>query len=98
MQPLHFVANCISSTTVHQYFIFLIIVIFALIHHYNNEIIMKTELNFQDADTFYDQLLNAHEGLSAEQSEQLNLRLILLLANQVGDATVLRDCIESAKN
>ena len=32
---------------------------------------MKTELNFQDADTFYDQLLNAHEGLSAEQSEQL---------------------------
>ncbi len=59
---------------------------------------MKTELNLQDADTFYDQLLNAHEGLSAEQSEQLNLRLILLLANQVGNATVLRDCIESAKN
>jgi len=57
---------------------------------------MKTELNLQDADTFYDQLLNAHEGLSAEQSEQLNLRLILLLANQVGDAAVLRDCIESA--
>ena len=57
---------------------------------------MKTELNFQDADTFYDQLLNAHEGLSAEQSEQLNLRLILLLANQVGNAAVLRDCIESA--
>ena len=59
---------------------------------------MKTELNLQDADTFYDQLLNAHEGLSAEQSEQLNMRLILLLANQVGDAAVLRDCIESAKN
>ena len=59
---------------------------------------MKTELNLQDADTFYEQLLNAHEGLSAEQSEQLNLRLILLLANQVGDAAVLSDCIESAKN
>ena len=57
---------------------------------------MKTELNFQDADTFYDQLLNAHEGLSAEQSEHLNMRLILLLANQVGNAAVLRDCIESA--
>lgn len=57
---------------------------------------MKTELNFQDADTFYDQLLNAHEGLSAAQSEQLNMRLILLLANQVGNAAVLRDCIESA--
>jgi hypothetical protein len=59
---------------------------------------MKTELNLQDADTFYEQLLNAHEGLSAEQSEQLNLRLILILANQVGNAAVLRDCIESAKN
>jgi len=34
--------------------------------------------------------------LSSEQSEQLNMRLILLLANQVGDASVLRDCIESA--
>ena len=59
---------------------------------------MKTELNLHDADTFYEQLLNAHEGLSAEQSEQLNMRLIFLLANQVGDAAVLRDCIESAKN
>jgi hypothetical protein len=52
----------------------------------------------QDADGFYEQLLNAHEGLSAEQSEQFNMRLILLLANQVGDACILRDCIESAKN
>lgn len=59
---------------------------------------MKTDQNFQDADTFYEQLLNAHEGLSTEESEQLNLRLILLLANQVGNTAVLRDCIESAKN
>ena len=57
---------------------------------------MKTELNLQDADGFYELLLNAHEGLSSEQSEQLNMRLILLLANQVGDASILRDCIESA--
>jgi hypothetical protein len=60
--------------------------------------IMKTDLNLQDADGFYEQLLNAHEGLSADQSEQLNMRLILLLANQVGNAAVLKDCIESAKN
>jgi len=59
---------------------------------------MKTELNLQDGDGFYEQLLNAHEGLSSEQSEQLNMRLILVLANQVGDAPILRDCIESAKN
>ena len=59
---------------------------------------MKTDQNFQDAETFYEQLLNAHEGLSPEESEQLNLRLILLLANQVGNTAVLQDCIESAKN
>jgi len=58
---------------------------------------MKTSLNFQDADTFYEQLLDAHQGLEAEQSELLNARLILLLANQVGDAQVLRDCIEAAR-
>jgi hypothetical protein len=59
---------------------------------------MKTTLNFQDADTFYEQLLDAHEGLSREQSELLNARLILLLANQVGDAKVLKECVEAAAN
>jgi hypothetical protein len=58
---------------------------------------MKTNLNLQDADSFYEQLLDAHDGLSKEQSELLNARLILLLANQVGDAKVLRDCIEAAR-
>ena len=57
---------------------------------------MKTTLNFQDADTFYEQLLDAHSGLTPEQSGLLNARLILLLANQVGDAQVLRDCVEAA--
>jgi hypothetical protein len=57
---------------------------------------MKTALNLQDADSFYEQLLDAHAGLSAQQSELLNARLILLLANQVGDAKVLRECIEAA--
>ncbi len=57
---------------------------------------MKTTLHFQDADAFYEQLLDAHVGLTPEQSALLNARLILLLANQIGDARVLRDCIEAA--
>ncbi|MFL6694130.1 MAG: DUF2783 domain-containing protein [Ramlibacter sp.] len=57
---------------------------------------MKTTSNFQDPDGFYEQLLDAHVGLSREDSELLNARLVLLLANQVGDAKVLRDCIEAA--
>lgn len=59
---------------------------------------MKTTLNLQDHDGFYEQLLDAHQGLSAEQSELLNARLILLLANQLGDARLLKECIEAAKD
>ena len=57
---------------------------------------MKTALNFQDADSFYEQLLDAHQGLSADRSALLNARLILLLANQVGDAKLLKECVEAA--
>ena len=58
---------------------------------------MKTQLNLQDADGFYEQLLDAHQGLSEQESALLNARLILLLANQVGDAKVLKDCVEAAR-
>lgn len=58
---------------------------------------MRTQLNFQDADAFYEQLLDAHDNLDAQQSAMLNARLILILANQVGDAKVLKECVEAAK-
>ena len=58
---------------------------------------MKTALNLQDADAFYEQLLDAHEGLTAEQSRLLDARLIRLLANQVGDAKVLAECVQAAR-
>ncbi|PKO44349.1 MAG: hypothetical protein CVU30_04725 [Betaproteobacteria bacterium HGW-Betaproteobacteria-3] len=58
---------------------------------------MKTILHLADADTFYEQLLDAHVGLTAPESELLNARLILLLANQIGDARVLAECIAAAK-
>lgn len=57
---------------------------------------MKTTLHLQDPDTFYEQLLDAHAGLTREQSELLNARLILILANQVGDAKVLRESVLAA--
>lgn len=59
---------------------------------------MNTQPNFQDADGFYERLLDAHQGLSREQSVLLNARLILLLANQVGSAQVLDDCIAAARD
>ena len=58
---------------------------------------MKTALHLQDADGFYEQLLDAHQGLAPEESQLLNARLILLLANQVGDSKALKECIEAAR-
>lgn len=58
---------------------------------------MKTEANISDGDAFYEALLNAHQGLSDDQSEAFNARLILLLANQIGDAKVLADCLAAAR-
>jgi hypothetical protein len=58
---------------------------------------MKLTPHFQDGDAFYEQLLDAHAELSREDAELFNARLILLLANQVGDARILRECIEAAK-
>lgn len=58
---------------------------------------MKTQPELTDPDGFYEQLLDAHQGLTPEESEALNARLILLLANQVGDAAVLAECIAAAR-
>ena len=58
---------------------------------------MKTDLNFEDADKFYESLLDAHQGLSRDQSESLNARLVLLLANQVGSTQALLGCLQAAQ-
>ena len=53
--------------------------------------------NIPDPDGFYDELLAAHEGLSDADSEALNARLLLLLANHIGDRQVLRAALDAAK-
>ncbi|GLQ25894.1 DUF2783 domain-containing protein [Sulfitobacter pacificus] len=53
--------------------------------------------NIPDPDGFYDELLQAHAGLSDEESDAFNARLILTLANHIGDRAVLRAAIEAAK-
>ena len=46
---------------------------------------------------FYEALIAAHQGLTDGQSELLNARLVLLLANHVGDLAVLREAIALAR-
>jgi hypothetical protein len=54
------------------------------------------EPNMEDPDGFYEQFLAAHEGLGTEESFELNVRLLMLLANQVRDRHILAQCIEIA--
>jgi hypothetical protein len=48
-------------------------------------------------DDFYEALLAAHKGLSFEESAALNARLVLVLANRVGDLATLKAALEAAK-
>jgi hypothetical protein len=52
---------------------------------------------YTPGDAFYDALIAAHHGLTDAQSELLNARLVLLLANHVGDLAVLREAIALAR-
>ncbi len=58
---------------------------------------MKTEPNIPDPDAFYEAILAANAGLSERESLAFTLRLTLLLANQIGDRTVLLAAIAAAQ-
>ena len=58
---------------------------------------MNDELRLRDPDTVYEALLDAHLGLTPEESETLTSALVLLLANQVGDDEDVLGCIRAAR-
>jgi hypothetical protein len=58
---------------------------------------LNVELNLASPDDFYAALVELHRGLSDEQSELVNARLILLLSNHVGDIEVLREAMRRAR-
>ncbi len=52
---------------------------------------------YMPGDAFYDRLVSAHRGLTDEQSELMTARLVLLLANHIGDLRVLQEAIAAAR-
>jgi hypothetical protein len=48
-------------------------------------------------DEFYEALIDLHRGLSDEQSQLVNAKLILLLANHIGDMDTLREAMAAAR-
>ena len=55
------------------------------------------ESNLDAPDDFYEALIEAHHDMSAEQSQALNARLVLLLANHIGHQETLLHALELAR-
>ncbi len=55
-----------------------------------------TKPNIPDPDGFYAELLQLHEGHDKGESDAINARLVLILANHVGDRAVLREAFALA--
>ena len=56
-----------------------------------------TDLNLDDSDLAYTAIIDAHRGLSAADSLDLNAKLVLILANHIGDRSVLDEALALAR-
>lgn len=56
-----------------------------------------TTPHFESADGFYEALIDAHRELTQAQSHELNAKLVLLLANHVGEHAVLNQALAAAR-
>lgn len=57
---------------------------------------LNLEPNISRPDDFYEALIALHRDLTPEQSAKVNAKLVLLLANHVGDMEVLKQALEAA--
>jgi hypothetical protein len=58
---------------------------------------LSTSSNFPKPDEAFRAIVEAHRGLSDEQSADFDSALVLILANHIGDLDVLREAIALAR-
>lgn len=58
---------------------------------------LRTEAAPGNPDDLYEALVEAHRDLDEAQSAALDAKLVLLLANHVGDLDTIREAIAAAK-
>ena len=58
---------------------------------------LDTNPHLESPDDFYEALIDAHRDLSADQSQMLNAKLVLLLANHIGSTAVLAQALQAAR-
>ncbi len=54
--------------------------------------------NIASPDSFYEELINAQRDMNDEQADMLMAKLVLILANHIGDRSVLSEAIALARN
>jgi hypothetical protein len=59
---------------------------------------LETKPNISDPDGFYEELIDSQRDMSESEAELMNCKLVLILANHVGDRTILREAIHRARN
>ncbi|MEQ8397303.1 DUF2783 domain-containing protein [Thalassobaculum sp.] len=59
--------------------------------------VLVTDPNLVDSDGFYERLMETHRGLSDAASRRVNAKLVLLLANHIGDPEVLEQALRVAR-
>jgi hypothetical protein len=58
---------------------------------------LVTESRFPNPDAAYEALVDAHRGLSDQESAALDARLVLILANHIGDLEILKEALALAR-
>ena len=59
--------------------------------------LIKTE-NIKQHDDVYEMIINLHKDLNKQQSETANQKLILVLANHIGDISILKEAVALVKD
>lgn len=54
--------------------------------------------NIASPDSFYEELIHAQRDMNDEQADMLLAKLVLILANQVGDRAVLSEALALARS
>lgn len=57
----------------------------------------NSEFNLDDGDGFYQSLIEAHQSLKLEDSHRLNARLVLMMANEIGQLKRLQAILVAAR-
>lgn len=58
---------------------------------------LNRQPNIAEQDAFYEELINAQRDLSDDQADMMLAKLVLILANHIGDRTILSEAIQLAR-